>query len=1304
MTFLEMTLSGAVFILAIAAVRALTLRRLPKGAFVALWWAAALRLLIPVDLPSRLSVYTLIEALRPKQVPAAPITPVIPAVNDFPVYIVPSAPAAVPQPAPKPFPIWTALWLTGAAALALWALVRYVRWRRRFREALPADCPGVDTCLSCRRKVRLRVTDQISAPLTYGLFRPVVLLPGNLDLQDEEAITCVLAHELAHIRRLDGLFKFVLTAALCLHWFNPAAWLLYVLANRDMEFRCDEAAVLALGEDSRERYALALIRMAELRNERVPLCGFAHRSGMEERIKLIMSVKKKSMLACVMALALVLGITTAFATSAKPEEKPKTRDEVLPDDAVTVMALEDSVRYDSGNIYFTIPESEGRWSIFIQGRIVTEDGTGMSVHYLEEESEKADWVPRMTYSFETEDAAYDELTMDIRYGSAHECYPLTTILPEDLAPLETEPLPERKGGVPEDAGMVWPVDGDQITITNWFEERADPGGQSVTVHNGVDIGDLEQGAPIYAAAAGTVKEAGFNAADGYYVRLDHGNGLETFYAHCRSVEVKMGDTVTMGQTIAAVGSTGNSTGPHLHFEIWRDGTAQDPMDYYQTTTLRHEGNRDILALDDAPEAERYYEAGSLPLFQIAFSKLAEKEQLAWLEKLYANGDAAFFSAALNMLDGDSPLIASFAERAYGDNKIAFFSILADCMDETELGQWSDRALKDKKWNFQAMLFDKLGMDDEKDAMEKELEEKQLEEYRKAGVTKNGKNYYYQDKLVNIFLDARPDSSFYTLNMNPAGEVNVKIIRGADGQITGAASMTETEVKELLGGMDDSDEGSQEEPSWLREAKEQLVNGEYPRNSRGETYGLALAEEIVGYPPDLVGVVSTDGQEGWASYEVIHGRGEDVMTPEQLAAYKESQKIVGFHIFTYETPVYDDNGEQIGVFEKHIQLGNTFSAMQEAQEAVKNGWPNTEKQGGMEGWTPVYAAGKGTVKDAGYNDQDGHYVRLDHGGGQESFYAHCGSLLVQMGDEVAAGQTIGTVAAGQGESLQFEFLVDGVATDPLTFSRVNYSSRINMFSASQGNAEGKDYSGRPIIAIMDGTILNAGVRERGQVNRKGPYVEILYESGYSMKYTACQSVLVKTGDRVKAGDVIAYTGEGASASGPSAPEDRALQADWEERDRRSMEEEFVNGDYPRNSLGETYGRDYYEYLGYWPDLLAAYSDEDGVGYIARDEENYERSFSEEERAAFDNWCRENKVSGYTVPLYDSEHNQIGTFRGINDGMAPRSYRQVTLEEIKEARAQGFPNAKGSAADYRELPFETAEEAAEAVKNGWRWPEE
>ena len=211
------------------------------------------------------------------------------------------------------------------------------------------------------------------------------------------------------------------------------------------------------------------------------------------------------------------------------------------------------------------------------------------------------------------------------------------------------------------------------------------------------------------------------------------------------------------------------------------------------------------ARDYATQAEQYYEADSLPLFQITFSRLDENTQKAWLERLYADRDFAFFSVAIRSLNADSPLLSSYAEKAYADSEIAFFSTLTDCMDRAELELWLDRALEDGRWNFQSMLFDKLNMDDEKDTQEKEWAEQQMAEYRAVGVTKEGKDYYYQGKLVNIFLDTRPNKSFYTLDINPVGTVNIKIIRNESGQITGVAYMTEAEAKELLDDMYDPDD-------------------------------------------------------------------------------------------------------------------------------------------------------------------------------------------------------------------------------------------------------------------------------------------------------------------------------------------------------------------------------------------------------------------------------------------------------------------------------------------------------------------
>ncbi len=205
------------------------------------------------------------------------------------------------------------------------------------------------------------------------------------------------------------------------------------------------------------------------------------------------------------------------------------------------------------------------------------------------------------------------------------------------------------------------------------------------------------------------------------------------------------------------------------------------------------------------QIEQYYEAGSLSLFQVAFSRLDEETQSTWLNRIYEDGRIAFFSISVNQLKKDSSLIQIFAEKTYTDRSIAFFSVLTDCMSEEVLEIWLDRALKDRQINFQSILFKKLDWDDELDDLEKQLEAQQLEEYQSYGVSNEGKAYYYKGQLVHIFLDIRKDSSFYTLDINPQGIVNIKITRNEAGEIKNVDYMTDAEVEEILGSMYDSDD-------------------------------------------------------------------------------------------------------------------------------------------------------------------------------------------------------------------------------------------------------------------------------------------------------------------------------------------------------------------------------------------------------------------------------------------------------------------------------------------------------------------
>jgi murein DD-endopeptidase MepM/ murein hydrolase activator NlpD len=124
-------------------------------------------------------------------------------------------------------------------------------------------------------------------------------------------------------------------------------------------------------------------------------------------------------------------------------------------------------------------------------------------------------------------------------------------------------------GAPSASGLIWPVNGPVVSGFGMRWGR---------LHEGIDIA-ASMGTPIWAAAAGTVIHAGWLGGYGNLVVVDHGNGLATAYAHASAILVSLGQTVSQGQTVSLVGSTGNSSGPHLHFEVRVNGVAVDPLLY-----------------------------------------------------------------------------------------------------------------------------------------------------------------------------------------------------------------------------------------------------------------------------------------------------------------------------------------------------------------------------------------------------------------------------------------------------------------------------------------------------------------------------------------------------------------------------------------------------------------------------------------------------------------------------------------------------------------------------------------------------
>ena len=319
MKLLQMSLAGGVMILVITVIRALAIERLPKKTFLALWAAALARLLAPVSLPSALSIYSLLA----RRAPAAAEWTAVPALPDLPVAAETAAAAAAQQtasvPAAQP-PVWTIVWAVGVAVCAVVFAIAYGRCCREFRASFPVESEVTRRWLQShplRRTIAIRQSGRISSPLTFGVLRPVILMPKKTDWTDETALRYVLEHEFVHIQRFDVLSKLLLIAAICVHWFNPLVWVMYVLANRDLELSCDETVLRRFGGDVRAAYARVLIRMEAARGGFAPLCNHFGKNAIEERITAIMKTKRITIVSLGLAALLVAGTVTVFATSAQ---------------------------------------------------------------------------------------------------------------------------------------------------------------------------------------------------------------------------------------------------------------------------------------------------------------------------------------------------------------------------------------------------------------------------------------------------------------------------------------------------------------------------------------------------------------------------------------------------------------------------------------------------------------------------------------------------------------------------------------------------------------------------------------------------------------------------------------------------------------------------------------------------------------------------------------------------------------------------------------------------------------------------
>jgi len=302
LTILNMSFTGA-FVIAVICLVRLPLKKAPKIISYCLWAVAGFRLVFPFSIESIFSLIPFNAQPIPTDI-AMQQTPRInsgiPFMNSAVSEILPVAP---PQASVNPLRIWTSIgtdvWLFGFCVFTIYGIFSFIVMKRKMKDSIHI-------------KENIYKSENIKSPFVLGIFNPKIYLPTGLT---EHETDYILLHEKTHIRRHDHIIKFFAYFVVCVHWFNPLAWIAFLLMGVDMEMSCDERVLKEIGGELKKDYSMSLLSLATERRfiSGSPL-AFGE-GGIKERIKNVLNFKKSSRVVIFGAITLVAILTVGFAVN-----------------------------------------------------------------------------------------------------------------------------------------------------------------------------------------------------------------------------------------------------------------------------------------------------------------------------------------------------------------------------------------------------------------------------------------------------------------------------------------------------------------------------------------------------------------------------------------------------------------------------------------------------------------------------------------------------------------------------------------------------------------------------------------------------------------------------------------------------------------------------------------------------------------------------------------------------------------------------------------------------------------------------
>lgn len=305
---INMSISASYIVLAVLLLR-LLLKKAPKWITVVLWGIVAVRLVCPFSIESALSLIPSSEVVSPEiMTDSTPeISTGILVLNQAINPVIGSSFAPDPATSANPLQLWipafAIIWIIGMVALLVYTVISYAKLKHK-----------VGTAVSLRDNVYQ--SENVASPFVLGIIKPKIYLPFDMNEKD---MGSVVAHEAAHIRRKDHLWKPLGFLILTLHWFNPLMWLGYILLCRDIELACDEKVIKELDRDARADYSEALLTCSVSRRT-IAACPLAFGEvGVKGRVKSVLSYKKPAFWIIVAAVVACVAVAACFLTNPKAD-------------------------------------------------------------------------------------------------------------------------------------------------------------------------------------------------------------------------------------------------------------------------------------------------------------------------------------------------------------------------------------------------------------------------------------------------------------------------------------------------------------------------------------------------------------------------------------------------------------------------------------------------------------------------------------------------------------------------------------------------------------------------------------------------------------------------------------------------------------------------------------------------------------------------------------------------------------------------------------------------------------------------